>query len=382
MSTENSTPRTQQSRDLTLILIRVGLVGLLVVLSARVFAPFMGLMMWALILAVALYPLHLKVVKWLSGRHGRAATLLVVSGILLVGAPTVMIGSAFAGHLHGAYTAFEDKTITLKQPDPSVAEWPLVGKRVYGAWSAAATNLPAFLEEHQAKLKNLSKRLLSVAANTAGSILLFLASLIVAGMIMAWGESGSAAMTRIFSALAGAGTGPQLQSLSTATVRSVAVGVIGIAFIQSLLLGIGFIVAGIPGAGLLALAVLLLGICQLPAAVISLPAIAYLWWAGDSSTLMTIVYSIYLLVAGLVDNVLKPLLLGRGVDAPMPVVLIGALGGLATSGIIGLFVGAVLLSVGYVIFMQWVDSAGESEGAGAKPRAGDGPAAPDTSATG
>ena len=136
-------------------------------------------------------------------------------------------------------------------------------------------------------------------------------------------------------------------------------GVIGVAFIQALLLGVGFIMAGIPAAGVLALIVMVLGILQLPAAIISLPAIAYLWLSGDTSITTNMIYTIYLLVAGLADNVLKPILLGRGVDAPMPVILLGALGGMVSGGIIGMFVGAVLLAVGYQVFMDWVDNASE-----------------------
>jgi predicted PurR-regulated permease PerM len=117
--------------------------------------------------------------------------------------------------------------------------------------------------------------------------------------------------------------------------------------------------AGIPAAGVLALVVMFLGIMQLPAALVSLPVIAYLWWSGDASTTSNIVYTIYLLVAGLADNVLKPLLLGRGVEAPMPVILLGALGGMVSGGIIGMFVGAVLLAVGYQVFMEWVNTVEE-----------------------
>ena len=157
-------------------------------------------------------------------------------------------------------------------------------------------------------------------------------------------------------------TGPRLQDLSTATIRSVANGVIGVAFIQALLLGMGFFMADIPGAGMLALVVMFIGIVQLPAFIISVPAIAYLWWGGDASTTSNIIYTIYLVVAGLADNVLKPFLLGRGVDAPMPVILLGALGGMVTDGIIGMFVGAVLLAVGYQIFMDWVSETDEGSG--------------------
>jgi len=240
-----------------------------------------------------------------------------------------------------------------------VSDWPLVGKSVYNSWSLAAKNLPAFLEKNKESLKKISKRALSVGANTAGSVALFLGALILAGILMSYGESGTQAILRIFCRLTDPVTGPRLHNLSTATIRSVATGVVGVAFIQALLLGIGFIMADMPGAGVLAVVVLLLGIMQLPASLISLPVIAYIWWFGDASTLMNIIYSIYLLVAGLADNVLKPLLLGRGVEAPMPVILIGALGGMVTDGIIGMFVGAVVLAVGYQVFMDWVDNVEE-----------------------
>ncbi|MCY1396979.1 putative transport protein YdiK [compost metagenome] len=129
---------------------------------------------------------------------------------------------------------------------------------------------------------------------------------------------------------------------------------VGIAFIQMLLIGVGFVVKGVPAAGMLAIAVLLLGIVQLPATLITVPVIAYVF-ATEGFTAATIVFAIYTFVAGLADNVLKPLLLGRGVDVPMPVVLIGALGGMVVKGVIGLFIGPVILAVAYNLFWQWVD---------------------------
>jgi predicted PurR-regulated permease PerM len=136
-----------------------------------------------------------------------------------------------------------------------------------------------------------------------------------------------------------------------------------VAFIQALLLGVGFIIADIPAAGVLAIIVMIIGILQLPASLISIPVIAFIWWSGDGSTLINVALSVYLLAAGMADNVLKPMLLGRGVDAPMPVILLGALGGMVSSGIIGMFVGAVMLTVGYQIFMEWVDYVEEDDGA-------------------
>jgi predicted PurR-regulated permease PerM len=363
MQTDYSTFQKLLSKNFTDAMIRIGLIVFLVVMCFRIFAPFANLMLWAVILAITLYPLHQRLAKTLKGRQGRAAALLVVAGILLIAGPTVMIGGDFAKYVHKAYTAYENDSITIKQPNPKVADWPLIGKRVYKSWNMAADNLPVFLKENKGQLENISKRILSAAANTAGSLLLFVGAFIIAGVMMAFGEPGSINMQNIFNRLAGKERGSQLQSLSTATVRSVASGVIGVAFIQTLLLGVGFIMAGIPAAGVLAVIVMLLGIMQLPALLISLPAIAYLWWLGDASTVSNIFFSIYFVAAGMADNVLKPILLGRGVDAPMPIILLGALGGMVSSGIIGMFVGAVLLAVGYQVFMEWVDYVDEGEGA-------------------
>ena len=145
-----------------------------------------------------------------------------------------------------------------------------------------------------------------------------------------------------------------MAELCTATIRAVAQGVVGIAFIQMLLIGVAFLIKGIPGAGLLSLAILLLGIMQLPATLITVPVIAVVF-AIEGATVASIAFAIYTFVAGLADNVLKPLLLGRGLDVPMPVVLIGAIGGMVSIGIIGLFIGPVALAVSYQLFWQWVD---------------------------
>ncbi len=170
---------------------------------------------------------------------------------------------------------------------------------------------------------------------------------------MAFGERGEIATQRIAMRVSGAERGKPLATLCTATIRAVAQGVIGIAFIQMLLIGVGFVVKGVPGAGMLAIVILMLGIAQAPATLVTLPVIIYVFNA-EGFTVATIIFAIYTFVAGLADNVLKPLLLGRGVDVPMPVVLIGALGGMVVKGIIGLFIGPVILGVTYVLFWQWV----------------------------
>ena len=339
---------------LTDTLIRIGILAFLIYLCVLVFAPFAALMMWALILAVTLYPLHLKLSSKLGGRSGLSATVIVLAGLLVIGGPTLMIGESFASHLHGAYDKFESGQLVIPQPSETVAEWPLVGEKVYAAWSDAAENLPAFLEGERPQLVEFSKKVLKVAASTAGGVLLFLTSLIIAGIMMTYGDSGRGAIKKVYERFAGPDKGTRLHKLSVATVRSVATGVVGVAFIQALLLGLGFIFAGVPAAGVFAIIVLVLGIVQLPATIVTLPVIIYLWMGGDASTTSNVIFTVYLVVAGLADNILKPLLLGRGVDVPMPIVLFGALGGMVSAGIIGLFIGAILLSVGYQIFVEWV----------------------------
>lgn len=183
---------------------------------------------------------------------------------------------------------------------------------------------------------------------------LLFGAFVIAGVMMAYGQAGIGAMRRVFNRFVGEAGGCKLQALCTGTVRSVAVGVLGVALIQAILFGLGFMLIGLKAAGVLALITLFIGIIQVPALIVALPVIAYMWTAGDASTAMNVVFTIYFMVAALSDNVLKPMLLGRGVDAPMPIILIGALGGMVSAGFIGLFIGAVVLAVGYKIFMSWV----------------------------
>lgn len=353
MEIEKIQIREMIKKDLTDILIRIALVGFLVFMSMKIFSPFMGLMLWALILAVTLFPLHQKLANKLGGKQGRAATIFVLSGILFLGVPTVMLSGSMVDFVEKAHTSYKNDSITIKEPAPGVAQWPIVGKKVYEVWGQAAKNLPALLKKFRPQLEVFAKSALEFAAGMAGGLFQFLFSMIIAGIMLAYGKSGSESMLRIINRLAGYKKGQKLHTLSTATIRSVSMGVIGVSTIQAILFGLGFIFIDLPGAGVIALVILVFGIAQLPAIIFTIPTVAFIWWSGDS-TVMNVVFTVYFILAGLVDNVLKPMFLGRGVDAPMPVVLLGALGGMITGGLLGLFVGAIFLSLAYVIFMDWV----------------------------
>jgi predicted PurR-regulated permease PerM len=336
------------------VLIRAGLILALVMLCYRIFSPFLTLMVWALILAVTLYPLQRLLANKLAGKQGFAATLIVIVGLVLIVAPTTVLTSSMGDAVHQLVTDVQSNSLKIPAPRPGVEDWPLIGKKVYGAWSRAYNDLPALVQSMQPKIGELAKTALGFVASIGGGLLQFLASFIIAGIIMAFGKAGERGSLAIFDRIVGTEQGAEFVKLSTATIRAVAQGVIGVAFIQAVIVGLCLLLAGVPWAGVLAAIVLVLGIAQIPALIVTVPAIVYIWSSGDYGNAAAIVYSVLLFLSGMADNILKPLMLGRGVDAPMPVILLGALGGMATAGILGMFVGATLLALGYQIFMRWV----------------------------
>ena len=348
------------SRGMLDVLIRAGLIAILAVVCFRIFYPFGSLLVWALILAVTLYPLHLRLRKHLGNKDGLTATLIVLLSLIVLTIPMYLLGVALVDSAANGMEIVKSGGIRIPPPAESVAGWPLVGGRVYAFWLQASTDLTGLIQRFTPQLKGVGHAVLETAASVGTGLLVFIFALIISGIFLAYGEESRRAAVRISSRIFGPEAGPHVTELCGATIRAVAQGVVGIAFIQMLLIGVGFVVKGIPGAGLLALAVLLLGIMQLPATLITIPVIIYVF-ATEHFTVGTIVFAIYVFIAGLADNVLKPLLLGRGVDVPMPVVLIGALGGMVTGGVIGLFIGPVVLAVGYQLFWRWVDDPSNAE---------------------
>jgi predicted PurR-regulated permease PerM len=342
------------SRGLLDVLIRAGLIATLVIFCFEIFHPFFDLMVWALILAVTIYPLQVRLRGRLGLSEGHIATLIILLSIAIILVPAYLLGVAVFESVERAIDVVKSGNLRIPQPSDAVAAWPVVGKQLYGFWQQAATDLSGLLMKVAPQLKDFSVVLLGKLAGLGTGLLVFVFALIIAGIIMAYGEMGTRSAQRIASRIVGPDRGLRIVDLCTSTIRAVAQGVVGIAFIQMMLIGVAFIMKDIPGAGLLALAVLLLGIMQLPATLITIPVIVYVF-STEGTSVATIVFSVYVFVAGLADNVLKPLLLGRGVDVPMPVVLIGALGGMVSGGIIGLFIGPVMLSVGYRMFWLWVD---------------------------
>ncbi|MCY1284238.1 putative inner membrane protein [compost metagenome] len=341
------------SRNLLDVLIRAGLILLLALFCFRIFHPFLDLMLWAVILAITLYPLQQIFCRWFGGSEVSASTLIILIGLVILLVPVAVLGTSIAESVGDAVHAVQNRTLKIPLPPDAILGWPLIGQPLHKLWERLATDFMGVLHQVTPHLQGVARQLLAQVAGVGMGLLQFLGAFLIAGVIMAYGKPGSVTAVDISTRISSPERGPELASLCTSTIRAVAQGVVGIAFIQTVLLGVGFIVMGIPGAGLLALGVLLLGIMQLPVVLITLPAIIYVFVA-DYSMPLAIVFTIWTAIGGLIDNVLKPLMLGRGVEVPMPVILIGALGGMLSNGILGLFVGPVVLALGFKLFMSWV----------------------------
>jgi predicted PurR-regulated permease PerM len=272
------------------VLVRAGVVLALAMLCFLVFSPFLSLMAWALILAVALYPTHQSVAAKLGGRQGLAATLMVLLGVVVIVFPTAVLMSSLGDSVQQLIHDVQNNTLRVPPPREGVAEWPLIGKQLHAFWTKAYTDLPALVQSLQPKLGNLAKAALGFVAGIGSGSLLFLASLAVAGIMMAYGVGGARAMRSIFERFDGS-RGGEFVDLSAATIRAVAKGVLGVAVIQAIIVGICLLVAGIPWAGVLAAIVLVLGIAQIPAVIVTLPAIVYLWSSGNYGTGAAVLYT-------------------------------------------------------------------------------------------
>lgn len=336
-------------------LIRFALIAFVTFVCAWVFLPFLPIMLWSLVLAVALYPVMQFLQRKLSWSSARTATLIALAGVALLGVPTATIGYLFATSVLGTYGKYEDGTLLVPEPSAEVANWPIIGTDLYEAWGAAAADLPAFLETRQPELKSIATWFFETASGVAGSVFLLIGAIIIAGIMLAMAEQGSQSVRQIFTRVSDSTRGPELHELATKTIRQVAVGIIGIAFVTAMALGVVMVLGGVPAAPLLTVLSLILAIMQVPVTLVAILASVLLWTGGDTSTIHNTIFTILLIGASLTDNILKPLVLGRGLAVPMPVVLIGALGGMMSGGILGMFIGAAFLAAGYQIFMKWVE---------------------------
>jgi predicted PurR-regulated permease PerM len=338
--------------------IYIGLVVLLLYWCFKIGQPFIEIIAWGIIIAIAVHPGYKRLKSALGGRGGLAATLITLITLIVLLVPAIMLSESLIDTVQEVSERLKDGTLSLPPPSESVRSWPIIGEPLYQFWSLGSDNLKTALGRMPPQLKNFGIELLSAAANAGAGILMFVVSIIIAGVLLANSDRGSQAARTLATRLTG-DKGIEFVELGEATVRSVGQGILGVALIQTILAGIGLLVVGVPGAGFWALLVLILSIVQLPPLLILVPIIVYVF--STSSTITAVLFAIWGLIVGTSDTFLKPLLMGRGVDVPMLVIFIGAIGGFMRAGIIGLFVGAIVLVLGYKLFLAWISADAQPE---------------------
>ncbi len=339
------------------IILKIAVLGLMIGWCFQILAPFINPFLWGIILAVALDPIYQWINKRVKGRVKLTSFILTFILVVLILVPSYFLFKSAAHGLLEIRDLYNSGEISVSEPPESVADWPVIGDRVYDLWVSASSNIEAFVVTYQDQILTVGRAIFKAIAGTGADVLQFVLALIIAGVLLA--AKGTRESTeRIFQRLAGQ-TGLEFAQISEKTIQNVVKGVLGVAVIQALLVGIGMMLAGVPYAGVWTIIVLILAIMQLPVTIVTIPVIIYLF--GDMSAFGAILWTIYFMLAGLSDNVLKPILLGKGAAVPMLVIFLGSIGGFIAFGFIGLFVGAIVLSLMYKLFITWMNETPDSK---------------------
>ncbi len=246
----------------------------------------------------------------------------------------------------------KEGSLSIPKPPENLNKVIIIGEPLTKFWLLASENFSSALQELTPTLKVIGSWLLSAATSAGMAILHFVIAIIIAGFLLANSDGSNRALRAITHRLTRE-KGGEFADLLENTVRSVANGILGVAFLQSILAGLAFMLAGVPLAGLWALLSLILSIAQIGVAPIVIPIIIYLFYTAQTTTAVALM--VFYIFLALIDHILKPILLGRGVKTPMAIIFMGAIGGLLSYGVIGLFIGAVTLALGYELFLLWLN---------------------------
>ncbi len=334
------------------VFIRLGLLTLLGAGCFVLLRPFIQMIVSSIIIAVAVYPGYRILKNTLGGRKKLAATLCTTLMLIVVIVPCVLLAGTLAGGIRTMALQLGSGQISIPPPPPRLQTVPIVGSPLQEFWSSCSTNLSGAVSRFSPQIRERIPRILSASAGLGGSLLQFLVSILIAGFLLGTSEQNQkfadVLFARVFDDKAA-----EYGEIVAATVRSVTNGILGVALIQSVFASLGFWMVGLPGAGLWALFFLIASVLQVSPLVL-VPAALYVFAVFPTSN--AVLFLIWCIVVGSMDNILKPFLLGRGSKVPMAVIFIGVLGGFMTMGLIGLFVGAIVLSVGYKLFIAWLET--------------------------
>jgi predicted PurR-regulated permease PerM len=336
------------------VAIRVAGLALLAAWCFVIVSPFLLPIAWGAIIAIAAHRTFTTLRRRLGNRPKLAALLLTLVMLLAIVIPSLLVGGTLVTDVQAAADAFRDGRLHVPPPSERVAAWPVVGKRLFELWALASSNLQQALAEIGPQLRGAAGAVLGASARFGVSVLQFLFAVVIAGLLLARSDS-AAPLARSFAARLAGPRGPELADLAAATVRGVTRGILGVALIQAVGAGIGLFAAGVPAAGLWTLAALVLAVIQIGIGLVVIPAA--LWLFANASTFTAVAFTVWAVLLLPLDNVLKPLLMGRGLRAPILVIFLGALGGFVSQGLVGLFVGAVVLVLAHELTMAWLRGA-------------------------
>jgi len=325
--------------------------SLLIYFCFEIIKPFVTLLIWASVLAITLYPLHKRFTRLLKGRKWISASIITLVMFLFIIGPATMLTLATVDEFKVIKTAYDEGILHIPPPNENVKNWPLIGNALFEQWTDASTSITIFISKNMETIKPIGLKLLDLLSSVGMGILLLMGSFLVAGIMMVYGKEGAELANIFFARLIGK-RGEAMEKSVAITVRNVAKGVIGVAFIQGMMAGIGLVIAGVPLAGLWALLGMIFCIIQIGMMPVSIGVIIFIWSSADTTT--AVLLTIWMLFIGIIDNILKPLLMGLGAPAPMLVVFMGTIGGFIYNGFIGLFTGAIILTLGYQLAIGWL----------------------------
>jgi predicted PurR-regulated permease PerM len=331
--------------------IKIGVVIGLAIWCFLILRPFVLIFLWGLIIAVAVYKSYDWVRSKMGGRKKLAACIVIGVFFLCILLPLFLMRGTLYEGIAGLKGLVSAESLTIPPPPETIIKWPLIGKPLFNIWKAAADNLESTIMQFTPQIKMFLTWLLSNVAAAGIGILEFILSIIISAFFLVNYDSGDRFVREFTSRLAG-DRGEELVNSAAMTVRSVMRGILGVALIQSLLIGVGFVIAGVPGAGLWILLCFILSVIQIGPLPVVLGVLIYMFL--KATTFAAIALTVWCIIISPLDNILKPILLGRGTKTPTLVIFLGSIGGFMLSGIIGLFTGAVILTLGYNLFLIWL----------------------------
>jgi len=341
--------------ELTRVTLQVLWIGVLIAATFWIMRPFLSSIIWAAMIVAATWPLMLKVEKWLWHKRGLAVTVMTLFMLFVFIVPFTL---AIIAILDNADKITDWANALKTQTIPTLPGWitgiPFAGPKLAAFWQTVMSGpegISARLAPYAGKIFNW---FLSQAGSVGMILIQFLLTIIIAAAFYAKGETVSGWLVRFARRLGGGGaSGEEMAILAAHTVRGVALGVVGTALIQSCLGGMGVAVAGVPAAAILTAVMFMLCIAQLGPALVLIPSIVWLYYTGETTWgTVLLVWSIFV---GTIDNFLRPFLIKMGADLPIFLIFAGVIGGLISFGIVGLFVGPVVLAITFRLLAEWID---------------------------